>query len=66
MLETLLKVGKWAHNKIINPYKLNNAQYWDRYALRWKLSGAGKQFHRLGEEWKNEEIFVKLLQRQSQ
>jgi len=63
MIEIIANLVKRMRNKIFKPYTLNTAQYWDRYALLWKLSGKGKQFHHLGEEWKNEDIFIKLLQK---
>jgi len=63
MREILLNTAKWVRNRIFKPYTLNNAKYWDRYALLWKLSGKAKQYDHLGDEWKNEEIFLELLQK---
>jgi hypothetical protein len=63
MIETIAKLVYRMRSKIFKPYTLNTAQYWDRYVLFWKLSGKGKQFQHLGEEWKNEDIFVELLQK---
>lgn len=63
MNERLMKAARWVRNKIFKSYTLNNAQYWDRYVLLWKLSGKAKQYHHLGEEWKNEEVFLGLLQK---
>jgi ubiquinone/menaquinone biosynthesis C-methylase UbiE len=60
MREILLNTAKWVRNRILKPYTLNNAQYWDRYVLLWNLSG---KYDHLGDEWKNEEVFLKLLQK---
>ena len=62
MFKTALKrlAGKFG-----NYFLVNNAGYWDRYALLWRLTGKCRKYEFLGNEWKGEEIFLQLLEKYS-
>jgi ubiquinone/menaquinone biosynthesis C-methylase UbiE len=42
-------------------YIINDDIYWDSYVTSWKLSSDSRQLQFLGNEWKNEEIFISTL-----
>jgi SAM-dependent methyltransferase len=63
MSESLLKLAKWLRNRIFKPYTLNNAAYWNNYALLWKLSSKNRIYEYLGGEWKNDEVFLRILRK---
>jgi|GEM_PF-2362734 len=46
-------------------YITNDEVYWDSYVSDWRRSMQGNKLTYLGNEWKNEEIFVSLLQKYS-
>ena len=46
-------------------YLVNNEDYWDEYVENWENSEENKGLRYLGNEWKNEEIFLSLLKKYS-
>lgn len=44
---------------------VNNGAFWDRYVLDWEASEENRALPRVGNEWKNEEIFLSLLKKYS-
>lgn len=67
MKENLLKqIARGIAKRFSGLFLVNNASYWDRYVLEWKLSGKRKKYGVVGNEWKGEEIFLDILSRFSQ
>jgi len=46
-------------------YIINDEVYWDAYVRDWLRSGQGAELTYLGNEWKNEELFLSLLEKYS-
>jgi len=46
-------------------YIVNDEIYWDAYAQDWRKSRKASQLDYLGNEWKNQEVFLSLLQKYS-
>jgi len=45
----------------LNIYGTNDEFFWNRYVKKWDKTNSKKQLECLGNEWKGEEIFLKLL-----
>jgi ubiquinone/menaquinone biosynthesis C-methylase UbiE len=42
--------------------RVNDGTFWDEYVRNWERSDENKGLERVGNEWKNEEIFLSLLE----
>lgn len=60
-LRQLVRLARQVRHGIA--YTLNDAVYWDRYARNWEEAQENARYRLLGEEWKNHERFVSLLER---